>query len=179
MFSFFKKKDPSVLVIDKITMDDEAKLAALQAAWQTSPELVILFWFEESLQQVTDYFSRNGSTMPELMMTREASSRQLQGKKIIFGEHYPLASREQVLYHELGLQAAEVYSSLHEPLFRQFGGDRIITLMQSLGMDKNEVIEHSMISNSIRRAQEKIGKKLKLEQPARSAQQWFAVNFSG
>jgi hypothetical protein len=175
MFNLFKKKQ-GINVSDKITMDEAAKHAALFTAWQANKNLVIIFWFEDSLQAATDYFSRQTTETGMLLMARETASPQLTGKQVVFGEHYPLRDKETMLYEKLNLSAVVIYSSLKDPLLHRFGGDRIIGLMETLGMAKDEVIEHKMISNSISNAQEKIKKKINYEQSTRSAADWFKIN---
>jgi preprotein translocase subunit SecA len=48
------------------------------------------------------------------------------------------------------------YLSLDDSLMRIFASDRVRNLMQSLGMDKGEAIEHRMVSNAIEKAQRKV-----------------------
>jgi hypothetical protein len=175
MFNFFKK-NRGINVSDKITLDEAAKLAALFTAWQANKELVIIFWFEDSLQAAAEYFSRQTTGTALLLMAKETASPQLTGKQVVFGEHYPLREKETALYEKLKLSAVVIYSSLKDPLLQRFGGERIIGLMETLGMAKDEVIEHKMISNSIRNAQEKIEKKIKYGQSTRSAADWFKIN---
>ena len=48
------------------------------------------------------------------------------------------------------------FVSLEEDLMRLFGSDRISKLMDQMGYEEGEVLEHKMISNSIERAQKKV-----------------------
>ncbi|MDR1679346.1 MAG: preprotein translocase subunit SecA [Prevotellaceae bacterium] len=48
------------------------------------------------------------------------------------------------------------YVSLEDDLMRLFGSERIAKVMDRLGFEEGEVIEHSMISKSIERAQKKV-----------------------
>ena len=48
------------------------------------------------------------------------------------------------------------YVSLEDDLMRLFGSERISKLMDRMGFEEGEVIEHKMISNSIERAQKKV-----------------------
>jgi len=48
------------------------------------------------------------------------------------------------------------YVSLEDDLMRMFGSDRIAGMMDKLGYKEGDVIQHSMISNSIQRAQKKV-----------------------
>ena len=48
------------------------------------------------------------------------------------------------------------YVSLEDDLMRLFGSERISSVMDKLGFEEGEMIEHSMISKSIERAQKKV-----------------------
>ncbi len=51
---------------------------------------------------------------------------------------------------------SQFYVSLEDDLMRLFGSDRIASIMDRLGLKEGEVIQHSMISKSIERAQTKV-----------------------
>lgn len=48
------------------------------------------------------------------------------------------------------------YVSLEDDLMRKFGSERIAKIMDRLGLKEGEVIQHSMVSKSIERAQKKV-----------------------
>lgn len=179
MFGLFKKKSnpDEITVTDKVVIDEQAKLAVLLNAWQQAPQSVIVCWFEDSLDKISAYMNANNREPVPVMLMRDALTAQRGGRPPLFAEHYPLRSKEIAAYHELHIERAVVYSSLREPLFRQFGGDKIIHVMQQLGMKETELIEHSMISNAIRKAQEKIEQKTTLDQSARSQEEWIEKNY--
>ena len=52
--------------------------------------------------------------------------------------------------------SSQFFVSLDDSLMRLFGSERIAKLMDRLGLEEGEVIQHSMISNSIERAQKKV-----------------------
>jgi preprotein translocase subunit SecA len=52
--------------------------------------------------------------------------------------------------------SSQFYVSLEDDLMRLFGSDRISGVMDRLGLEDGEVIQHSMISKSIERAQKKV-----------------------
>ena len=52
--------------------------------------------------------------------------------------------------------SSQFYVSLEDNLMRLFGSDRIAGIMDRLGLKEGEVIQHSMISKSIERAQRKV-----------------------
>ncbi|SEM73220.1 preprotein translocase subunit SecA [Halomonas caseinilytica] len=48
------------------------------------------------------------------------------------------------------------FLSLEDNLMRLFGSDRVQRLMQAMGLEKGEAIEHKMVSNAVERAQKKV-----------------------
>jgi len=52
--------------------------------------------------------------------------------------------------------SSQFYVSLEDDLMRMFGSDRIASLMDRMGYKEGEVIQHSMITKSIERAQRKV-----------------------
>lgn len=48
------------------------------------------------------------------------------------------------------------FLSLEDSLMRLFGSDRVKRLMQALGLEHGEAIEHKMVSNAVERAQKKV-----------------------
>lgn len=52
--------------------------------------------------------------------------------------------------------SSQFYASLEDNLMRLFGSERIAKMMDRMGLKEGEVIQHSMISKSIERAQKKV-----------------------
>jgi preprotein translocase subunit SecA len=52
--------------------------------------------------------------------------------------------------------SSQFFVSLDDDLMRLFGSDRIASLMDRMGLKEGEVIQHSMITKSIERAQKKV-----------------------
>lgn len=52
--------------------------------------------------------------------------------------------------------SSRFYLSLEDDLMRLFGNERIASVMQRLGFEEGQAIEHTMITNSVERAQKKV-----------------------
>ncbi|NBA75671.1 preprotein translocase subunit SecA [Emticicia sp. ODNR4P] len=52
--------------------------------------------------------------------------------------------------------SSQFFLSLDDDLMRKFGSDRIAKVMDRMGMEEGEVIQHSMITSSVERAQKKV-----------------------
>ena len=52
--------------------------------------------------------------------------------------------------------SSQFYVSLEDNLMRLFGSDRVAKVMDRMGLEEGEVIQHSMMTKSIERAQKKV-----------------------
>ena len=99
------------------------------------------------------------------------------GLQIIITEHHPSYQEEQMLLAHLTQilpgYSAVAFTALDEPFMQFFGGPRIITLMERIGMKENESLEHKMISKSIARAQRRIDDDKVGSGQAESQQAWM------
>ncbi len=172
MFGLFGKKKESLLVHDKIWSTEKAKFNALLAAKKSDPALFFVAWFEETKINLEAYFKKN-NIEEEIYLANNLSLMQ-HGKKFIFVEHHPLQKEEQRVATRFDLKEITVYSSLTEPIFELFGADRIVELLKQMGFNENEMIEHTMVSKSIVRAQEKIASKTATNATAKSQKEWFS-----
>ena len=175
-FKLFGKKEPVIIINDKIWMTADAKFRGLLEAWKNDQATVFICWFDETYRNLSAFFSKETDQTITIYMAREAGANRLHDQPIIFAEHFPLSQKENEIYLRLGLNAVTIYSSLDEPLFTRFGGQKIGELMKKLGMPENESIENNMISNAIKNAQGKIAKKLVYEQAANYQADLFLKN---
>lgn len=171
MFGLFRKKEPTVKIQDKIWMSTQAKWQACMHLHRQQPQTFFLAWFEESRNSLRDYFTAQGLDPAVIALTTAHFGST--DKQPVFIEHFPLQEEEQTTFKAMGLAEAIVYSALDEPLFRIFKGERMIQLMQQMGMQPEECIENNMISAAIKRAQEKISKKAMIITSARSQSDWL------
>ena len=100
--------------------------------------------------------------------------------QIIFAEHYPsFAIEDEVLAHigeKLNQQAITFFMSLDEPLFQYFGADRMVDILERMGFQENESISHNMLTESIKKVQQKVDQEAKSMQDTQNAKEWFALN---
>jgi hypothetical protein len=172
MFGFFKSSDSKVKVVDKVWMTSAARLQACRAMHQANPHCLFLAWFDETADALKQVVPADA-----VMLARDVELQQTHNRIVVFAEHYPLRKTEDELYTRLDLTEANVLSALDEPLFSFFGGERIQEMMRRMGMADHEIVGHSMITKSIKRAQEKLEKRVVSEQKATSQQKWFELNF--
>ena len=87
-------------------------------------------------------------------------AREAGGLKIIGTERHESRRIDNQLRGRSGRQGdpgeSRFYISLEDDLMRLFGSERLMKVFTTLGVEENEQIEHKMLSNAIRKAQEKI-----------------------
>lgn len=169
--ALFKASEPGIKIIDKVWMSAEAKFKACKAMADANPNCIFICWFPETFDTLKDLVDEHN-----VMLASQATSTSLQDKMVVFAEHHPVAKKEQALFTLLNLTEAPVLSSLDEPLFMRFGGDKTVALMKKLGMHEDEVIGSGMITSAIHNAQKKIEKQVVVEREAHSQQEWFTLN---
>jgi hypothetical protein len=100
----------------------------------------------------------------------------------LFLGHYPLPGPEDRVLEKLKpfqpTGRVLFYLSLEDALLANFGGDRIRPLMESLGMDEDECVEHAMINKAIFNARKKLEEKITAEMKTRSEKDWFIKNLT-
>jgi len=101
----------------------------------------------------------------------------------LFAGHYPLPSKEQPVIQKLNTSfpKSEIIfcSSLDNPSFKIFGSDRIVDLLDNLGMKEDEAIEHAMVTKAMANARTKVESSVRHETKADSEEEWFAKNLQG
>ncbi len=91
---------------------------------------------------------------------RHAAVLEAGGLRVIGTERHESRRIDNQLRGRSGRQgdpgSTRFYLSMEDTLMRIFASDRIRKIMNSLGMEKGEAIEHRMVSNAIERAQRKV-----------------------
>ena len=94
----------------------------------------------------------------DIKLTKE--SRESGGLAIVGTERHESRRVDRQLRGRSGRQgdvgSSQFFVSLEDNLMRLFGSDRMIKVMDRMNMDEDEVIQHSMITKSIERAQKKV-----------------------
>ncbi|MGF1586746.1 MAG: preprotein translocase subunit SecA [Bacteroidales bacterium] len=94
----------------------------------------------------------------DIKLTQEV--REAGGLAIVGTERHESRRVDRQLRGRAGRQgdpgSSQFFASLEDNLMRLFGSDRIAKLMDRMGLKEGEVIQHSMITKSIERAQKKV-----------------------
>ena len=76
----------------------------------------------------------------------------------------------------LGFEKFVFCLSFEDPLLKLFASQNILPLLEKLGLEEEEAIEHAMVTKSIQRAREKVESTVNNEIHTKSPEEWFALN---
>jgi len=98
----------------------------------------------------------------------------------LFAGHYPLPTKEKPVVQKLTTAFPKsdliFCSSLDDPSFSIFGSDRMVDLLDKLGMKEDEAIEHALVTKAMQNAREKVESSVRNEITASSEEDWFTKN---
>jgi len=179
LFNLFGKKEDTCgdpVFIDRAYVSTTAKMNACAALAKKDPKHIFICWFADTAAGFKAFFRQQGLDEHLVTETHFLHVSKLKDKIPVFVEHYPLHAKEIELIQNWDAKPIIVFSALDEPLFRHFGSDKLIPLMKMMGMKEDEVIEHSMVTKSIIKGQEKIAEQVSFEQTAGSQGEWMEKN---
>lgn len=178
-FSLFGKKEDNPadhIFTDRAYVSTAAKMNACMELAKKEPDHLFIGWFADTVRKFKEFFMQHGIDESRVTEARYIHTPMLQNKIPVFVEHHPFHAKEMELIKNWGAGNIIVFSALDEPLFKHFGSDKVIPLMKIMGMKEDDAIEHSMVSKSIIKGQEKIAALVSLEQSANSQAEWMERN---
>jgi hypothetical protein len=178
IFDIFKKKNAGPAMKDLVWMSRPHKLLGAVKLYEEHKGAVLIAWFNNTEIEFSQLFQSKFGIPPQIKMAKQVLATSVLDKTVIFLEHYPLRGKEENLMTDWRPRKVFVLNSLDEPLFTRFGAEKIISLLEKMGMKSDEMLENSMISKALENAQRKLDKKILSESLANSADEWFRKNFS-
>ncbi|MEQ8926597.1 MAG: hypothetical protein RLO81_12330 [Fulvivirga sp.] len=180
MFGLFKGKPKLPNVTFRVYKTEVAKYKALAEYLRVSSNQGVLLgcFFKDTEEELHKLLKAANVTIRFTnFSTQKYISMENSFEELILGELHPLKSRfyDAVTFFEKS-PSIVCYTSLDNPFFEQLGGGRLPVLMDRLGMDEFEEINHSMVDSAILRAQEKAQSSIEVEQLADSLSEWMNLN---
>jgi hypothetical protein len=192
MFGLFKSPEKEIITKDFIWKNEAVKYKALVKHLKQQEKSVLVYYFEDTkntVEEVLNGAAINFSTEANSFVTKVwlisahtlLHKSDMGNRTVFFAEHHPSYSREheikQHLLDKLGIQEILFYTSFEDKLLQLFGSERILQLLEKMGLKDDEVIEHTMISTSIERAQKRIDENISFHNNnTRQRKDWFEIN---
>lgn len=157
---------------------------------------VILCWFDDRKKSLVEFLEKynvpflsveESSQLSEektvfLMNALAPFNTPLKAKSIrlIADGHYPLVDVENKAIEKITPAESRTSvlfcQSLDDELFISFGGEKLVSLLDNLGLKEEESLEHAMITKSIERAREKLSATVTFEVRTQNEHDWFSKN---
>ncbi len=149
LFGNSKQESPERKFTDKVYISTEAKMNACLQLFREQSGTVFIAWVTTTAKNFKDLFQQHGEDASCIIEARIIHTGKLSNHAPVFIEHYPLQEKELALIENWEEIKITVYSAMDEPLFKHLGSDKMIPLIKLLGMNENESIEHSYVTQSI------------------------------
>jgi len=148
------------------SIEKSERLAALLKGRRLPHHVLNAKYHEQEATIVADAGQRGAITVATNMAGRGTDIKlgdgvaELGGLHVIGGQRHESRRIDNQLLGRSGRQgdpgSSQFYLSMEDDLLRIFGGDRIAPLMDRLGMQEGEAIEHDLLTGAIRRAQKRV-----------------------
>ena len=178
LFGIKEGPESPAIFKDKVYIHLTGKMNACLLLAKTQPEAIFIAWFNETAETYKAFFVQNGIDEDRITTVNKIDITIPQNHQPVFLEHYPLPAKELELVKDWQLKNIPVFSAMDEPLFKHFGSDKMIPLIKLFGMKESEAIEHSYVTESIIKGQNKIAAKVMVEHPANSQAEWMEKNIT-
>lgn len=179
-FGLFGNKETSTFhkkFTNVIYASDKAKQNGIIKYAKENNDAIFIVWFTNTATNYRKLFLANNINEEKIIDAKNFTAGDYFTQKIIFLEHFPLRIKEETLVQNCVQYEFIFFNALTEPIFSYFGGDRIIELMHKMGYKENETIKHTMIDDSLLRAQQKIAERVQIESNTSASQKdWMLVN---
>lgn len=155
ILNFFKKspKGPSVKV--RILVNQNAKEKACIRLAQSDNNCIFIAWSKVTYLRFQEVFKRQ-NIPHDVILARDIIPNRVSGKNFTFIERHYNQIKESKLLESLEANDVIALVSLSDPIMSVFDSSRIIKLLESMGHNEDDHIEHKMINKSIEKAMEKI-----------------------
>lgn len=194
MFDFlFGKKQPEAKITDFIWKLRPSKYNAMVVELSKRNKSIVAYYFEDTKKelmliatQLNIPFEESLSSNARIIFIKADMLLKLTSidmYSILFVEHHPsFVTESNITKHIceiLGQSLIPFYTSLDEPIMRIFGSERIMVMMDKMGYKEHESISHSMVTESLRRSQQKIDDAARRTLDAPNAAEWLNQNVIG
>ena len=151
----FKKKPQAPSINCRVWLNQVAKEKACIRMAKTDHELIFIAWSRLTFGVFQNVFSRQGLPS-EVILAREVIPSRLEGKEFVFLERHYDRDKELNFLESINANKVLVQFSLEDPIMSAFNSDRVLKVMESMGHQEDEPMEHKMINKSIERGMDKV-----------------------
>ncbi|MEZ4930587.1 MAG: hypothetical protein R2788_00460 [Saprospiraceae bacterium] len=172
-FDLFKKKESGPVITDMVWINQAAKERGCLQLLRERPDLTLIAWSTVTFDRFQQLLHTDHGFSTGIMTAHSAMPSRMHGKEICFLEHHLFHSKEIALLQSWKCEKALFLNSLEDPVFHLSNAERIVAMMERMGHQEDEVIEHAMVTKSIKRAQEKMEKEGGVKDMSEEMKAWW------
>jgi len=167
----FKKKPKNPKKNVRIWINQAAKDKACIRMAEADKTLIFIAWSTVTRTYFHELFTKHSLTN-EILLAKDIIPTRMNERKFVFLERHYDQDKENVFLKSLHSSEVTVHVSLSDPIMSQFNIERIKTVIDKMGHNEDEYIEHEMINQSIERAMDKVKNNNSKENFPAKLQQW-------
>lgn len=169
LFDFLKKQKSGPIIKDWVWINQQDKMNGCLHVLEDDRHATLIAWSTHTQQQFQDFLYKK---LGRLVSIDLASHLNPSNETVYFLEHHPQWSKEQALFESVSIREAVFLNALDDPLMQVFGGERIATMMERMGLQEGESITHKMITKSIANAQKKMDESGAIDKQSSTFREW-------
>lgn len=170
LFDFFKSKYKGPEIKDLVWIDKESKMKGCLEMIGQTPSIQLVAWSRHTKEAFQEFLSRESGREVRIEFACYLNPTT---ETLYFLEHHLIYSKEKALLEHIGPANAVFLNSLEDPLLQVFNGPGISNLMQQMGMEAGETIEHPLISKAIVNAQKKMDDPAEIASLSHEIREWL------
>ena len=171
LFDFFGKK--TTKKTDIIWLNQEAKMNGVLDIISQNPDANLVAWSPLTKNLYEQATQKELGIKIEVKLAQRVSSFAFKGEVVYFLEHHLFYSPEAELIEHWQPQKVIFLGAMDDHVLEPAISSRITTMMERMGMEENESIEHGMVSKSIQRVQQEFEEELDVFALPPQVKRWF------
>lgn len=175
---FGKKAPAGPAVRDRVWVDLDARDRAVVRAARQGP-VVVLTCFEETRERLRRRLAEAGLAGVTVAL---AGGPLPPSGEVLVAERHPDPTVDRELWERFVRERPDLepvaFCAMDDPLMRRFGGERTAELMKRMGLEPDEPVEHTLVSQALASARAKVGERVGAVGAvgnARSMEEWFTL----
>lgn len=185
---FAKNKKPELNHIIYMNKGEKYKQIAGKVLGESDmgQHSMIIFHFDQTGHELTQVLNATGKDYNHVQLISAKNLLQSltkeKVKQIIVAEIHPMGIQDETIQtwknEKYPGSTLHFYTSLDNSFLKLFGGENVIQMMYTLGMEESDQLNHPFINKAIANAQSKIRKKVLAEKNASSEEEWIKLNIN-
>lgn len=172
ILNLFRKTPKGPRISVRVWINHDAKEKACIKMAQAEKTLLFIAWSKVTCEHFQEIFKQEGIPN-EVVTASDVLPYRMTGRKFVFIERHYDEIKEKKFLKSLKVDSALAHLSLSDPILSIFNSDRVQEVLENMGHNEDESIEHDMVNKSIERAMREIKNGNLPEDSSRALKEWI------